>query len=619
MKAFLKQFLIALTFLIFQSGINFGQAIFSDNFESGTGKWVLQGTWGLTTAQSVSPTRSLTESPSGNYGHNLNISATMLNSVDLSTALGAEVKFWARYNIEVGLEFDNMYLEATKNGTTWTRLARLEGEGIPWTQYSYQLDGFLGSPNVKLRFRFFSDQGYAVDGMYIDDFQILTSIVDTVQPLIVYDGPEYYEGSADAFNVVATINDISGVGSAELRYTVDGGTEQIILPDNVSGDEYTFIIPAVSHGSNVEFNIFATDLVNNTTQNPPVHSYIAGTYVFYDNPIVSFLNAVNANRGVAVRMTAPVGDERLMTALIRNYTDINNPNNDFEFHVWANNNGVPGADLITPFMVTPEANLQITSPMTRVDLRTYGVQLSGIVGDFFIGFMVPTGTTNITQHSPVSANRSFAWNGSAWSSVNYDYHFRVVMSDESALPVELTSFTASNKGISIELKWNTATEINNYGFEVLRATQNEKSNWKKIGFVEGHGNSNSPKNYIFTDNPNNGTKFNYRLKQIDTDGQFEYSDVVEVEIQPTEFLLSQNYPNPFNPATKISYTLPERSMVSIVVYDAIGNEIIKLENGEKEAGIYAVEFNAENLPTGIYFYHFNAGKISQTKKMMLLK
>jgi hypothetical protein len=617
MKTILKQLLLVLSFLIFQSESIFGQVVFSDNFDSGLSNWALEGSWGVSTAQSVTAPNSLTESPSRNYANNLNISASMVNGVDLSTVLGAEVRFWARYDIEMGLEFDNMYLEATKDGSVWTQLARFEGEGIPWTQFSYQLDGFLGNSDVKLRFRFFSDQGYVVEGMFIDDFEIITSEIDTVQPLIVHDGPEFYEGTSEAFDVVASINDISGVSDAELHYTIDGGSINILTPASISDDQYTFSIPAVTHGSTVEYSIIAADSLNNSTQNPPVYSYISGSYLHYDNPVVSFLNVVNTNRGVAVRMSVPIGNERLVYALIRNYTDINNPNNDFEFHVWTDDNGKPGADLIAPFMVTPEADLQVTSPMTRVDLRNFGEQLSELSGDFFIGFMVPSGKTNITQHSPVTANRSFAWNGSAWNSVNYDYHFRVVMSDESALPVELTAFTGKSKGNTIQLNWITATEINNYGFEIERA--NESGDWNKIGFVNGAGSSNSPKQYSFNDNPSNGSKFNYRLKQIDTDGKFEYSGIVEVEITPSEFVLEQNFPNPFNPSTKISFTLPERSIVSIKVYDAIGNEIAELAKGEKEAGIYEVEFNAENLPTGIYFYHFNAGKISQTKKMILLK
>ncbi len=81
--------------------------------------------------------------------------------------------------------------------------------------------------------------------------------------------------------------------------------------------------------------------------------------------------------------------------------------------------------------------------------------------------------------------------------------------------------------------------------------------WNKVGFIEGHGNSNSPKQYSFVDEKViGGSNFAYRLKQIDIDGSYEYSDVVEVKVIPTKFVLQQNYPNPFNPTTKINYSVP---------------------------------------------------------------
>ena len=85
------------------------------------------------------------------------------------------------------------------------------------------------------------------------------------------------------------------------------------------------------------------------------------------------------------------------------------------------------------------------------------------------------------------------------------------------------------------------------------------------------------------------------------------------------YVLSQNYPNPFNPSTKIEYRIPERSSVSLVVYNTIGQQISILTEGEKEAGTYSIEYNAENLPSGIYFYRIQAGNFVQTKKMVLLK
>jgi len=192
----------------------------------------------------------------------------------------------------------------------------------------------------------------------------------------------------------------------------------------------------------------------------------------------------------------------------------------------------------------------------------------------------------------------------------------------SPLPVELTSFTANVNSDKVNLNWGTATEVNNYGFEIERASSSTTpiQGWKKIGFVQGNGNSNSPKIYNFTDNKLiGGTKFQYRLKQIDADGKFSYSDVVEVEVIPTEYTLYQNYPNPFNPTTTIRYSLPKASKVTIKIYDLIGNEVGTLVNEEKPIGNFEVEFSGEKLSTGIYLFKLQAGDYTSIKKMMLLK
>jgi hypothetical protein len=191
-------------------------------------------------------------------------------------------------------------------------------------------------------------------------------------------------------------------------------------------------------------------------------------------------------------------------------------------------------------------------------------------------------------------------------------------SQSDPLPVELTSLTASISGRIIMLNWQTTTEVNNCGFEVERKTAN--SSWQQIGFVQGHGNSNSPKEYAFIDKQIGGTKFQYRLKQIDNDGKFEYSKEIEVElILPNNYTLEQNYPNPFNPSTVISYSLPSASNVKLIVYNTIGQTVNVLENGYKNAGNYSIQFNGGNLPGGIYFYRLEAGQFSQVKKMMLVK
>jgi photosystem II stability/assembly factor-like uncharacterized protein len=186
------------------------------------------------------------------------------------------------------------------------------------------------------------------------------------------------------------------------------------------------------------------------------------------------------------------------------------------------------------------------------------------------------------------------------------------------LPVELLSYTANVIDNSVQLSWETATEVNNFGFEIERKTDN--TDWCNIGFAPGHGNSTSIKSYLFIDSsPKSGTKFKYRLKQIDLNGKYEFSSEIEIEIVPNEYALYQNYPNPFNPSTKIRYQLPSESKVVIKIYNILGSEVMELVNDKREAGVYEVEFNADNLSSGTYIYKIGTDNFMQTKKMVLLK
>jgi len=207
------------------------------------------------------------------------------------------------------------------------------------------------------------------------------------------------------------------------------------------------------------------------------------------------------------------------------------------------------------------------------------------------------------------------WNfGTVWEMVGANYP-RLKNQQDSALPVELTSFTASTSSAtgSVVLNWETATEVNNYGFDV--ESSNDNVTFSKVGFVSGHGNSNTPQSYSFTST--DGAKY-YRLKQVDMDGSFKYSEVVEVEGNLT-YKLSQNYPNPFNPTTVISFSIPEVSKVSITVFNALGQEVAELANREFSVGNHSVNFNASNLTSGIYFYRLNSANFSKTMKMLLIK
>ena len=207
--------------------------------------------------------------------------------------------------------------------------------------------------------------------------------------------------------------------------------------------------------------------------------------------------------------------------------------------------------------------------------------------------------------------------------------------NSSVLPVELTSFTASLNNSAVVLNWSTATEVDNFGFDVesrfVKEDENGRngergrlSEWNKIGFVHGHGNSNSPKEYAFKDkNPEVGI-LQYRLKQIDTDGAFEYSKTVEVNFNvPLFFVLYQNYPNPFNPSTNIQYTIGNAGLVTLKVYNLIGNEVATLVNARQEAGSYSVQFYASeenlNFSSGVYLYRLESGSFVSTKKFILIK
>lgn len=192
------------------------------------------------------------------------------------------------------------------------------------------------------------------------------------------------------------------------------------------------------------------------------------------------------------------------------------------------------------------------------------------------------------------------------------------LGEPAALPVELNMFVAKVKNNSVQLIWSTATEVNNYGFDIERKCSN--SDWKKIGFAQGYGNCNSPKNYSYTDQPLGDVTFKYRLKQIDFDGTFEYSHEIEVKLDEVkQFTLEQNYPNPFNPTTTIRFSLPFSTDVSINVFNLLGEKVDQVLNSSLNSGYHEIIFDGSKLTSGIYFYQLKAGDFKATKKFIITK
>jgi photosystem II stability/assembly factor-like uncharacterized protein len=196
------------------------------------------------------------------------------------------------------------------------------------------------------------------------------------------------------------------------------------------------------------------------------------------------------------------------------------------------------------------------------------------------------------------------------------------------VPVELISFTATSDKNIVTLNWSTSTETNNHGFEIERKLKNQE--WVTIAFVEGNGTTTETNNYEYKDDysllPYEGTVL-YRLKQIDFDGSFQYSEQTAVNLIfiASDYYISQNYPNPFNPSTNIKYSLPVESIVKINIYNSIGQVIEQLTDGIKSPGNYEVTWNAKNNSSGIYFYSFEVNSTDGTqshremKKIVFLK
>ena len=264
--------------------------------------------------------------------------------------------------------------------------------------------------------------------------------------------------------------------------------------------------------------------------------------------------------------------------------------------------GVTGFSIAAKFSYYSDSTIFITG------YRTYR---SIDAGNTWIDFPELTGT-KITGLSLLSR-------GYGYASGELGLIMRYI---DTSVPVELTFFTFLVNENNVKLNWQTATETNNWGYQVeRRKIQDERSKeWEAIGFVEGNGTTTEPHSYSFIDENLQIGKYQYMLKQIDYDGSFEYSKIIEVNINiPDKFLLKQNYPNPFNPLTKIEWQTPLAGFNVLKIYDVLGSEVKTLVDEFLEAGKHSIDFNASGLSSGIYFYKLNVGGNTYIKKMILLQ
>jgi len=221
-------------------------------------------------------------------------------------------------------------------------------------------------------------------------------------------------------------------------------------------------------------------------------------------------------------------------------------------------------------------------------------------------------------HGNTDWTSSAGTNGDDTEWLVYPQNTYIYLGNHVVVPVELVAFNAQYSKNVVTLNWKTATETNNQGFQVERKINN---NWESVGFVKGNGSTSEISSYTFVDNSLPSVeKISYRLKQLDYDGQYSYSQVVDVSLQlPSKFELSQNYPNPFNPSTKISYTIPADSRVTLQIFAITGELVKELVNANQSAGTYLVDFDASDLANGTYIYRITAGSFVQARKMLLIK
>lgn len=230
---------------------------------------------------------------------------------------------------------------------------------------------------------------------------------------------------------------------------------------------------------------------------------------------------------------------------------------------------------------------------------------TGTAGDqLYVGWLDP---------SVNGSHAALHLNGSLW------------LAKDSELPVELTSFTSTVQGNDIILKWNTATEVNSFSFDIETKKANDET-WGKIASVQASGNSTSPRQYSYTDKMTQPGKYQFRLKMVDIDGSFKYSTIIETETgSPKSFSLSQNYPNPFNPSTHIRYSIPNESIVKLAIFNLTGEKIDELKNDIELPGTYELNWSASTHPSGIYFLSITGSPVngspaySRIIKMNLVK
>jgi len=432
---------------------------FSDDFESGLSGWDLEAPWGVTSNYAYSPGNSFTDSPAGNYASNADVIATVDQVFDFSEVGDVIVSFYLILDIEN--VYDWFYLEASHNGgATWQVVQAFNGEDLTeWQYHSYSLFNYVGDDEVMVRLHLIADGVAQKDGIYVDDFAITSYDTDVSGPVITHTPLYLFEAGMGATELSAKIQDATGV-TTELAYSVDGGPYQFVDGEDAPGDYFDYTIPSQDPGTWVEYYVIATDEVtpSNTTESE-IYSYLPGFHVVQDNgsndAVLSIGDdAPSGTKKCAVKFTFE-DPENLLGAVIHMTTLFDTDPEPVMIHVWSNEGGLPGDDIITPFMVTPECTNSDPLKGTRVDFRPYADQFTGITGDYFIGYTAPEGSALIIYSDDfftfTVAEESYWYTGGVWQYFpGIDFHIRAITTGNLQPPVADFEFETDDAMITFE-------------------------------------------------------------------------------------------------------------------------------------------------------------------------